>query len=85
LNEGDKVFEGSVIDSDGNIFTGTQNTPYTIPAEGYTVDSAGASGNSENAVISGEEFQALLNDQILDLSNCMVRIDDFEKVNNFSE
>jgi hypothetical protein len=80
LNIGDLIKTGCVVSPDGDII----DAPFEIPSEGYTVCDDGASGESENATISAEEINAILNSQLVDLSACLTKIDDIEQTFNFS-
>lgn len=79
LNIGDEIMSGCVVGPDGTIY----DAPYTIPAEGYTVCEDGASGNSEAAVLNQQELEAIINSQLVDLSDCLTKLDDFEKTSTY--
>lgn len=80
LNIGDLIKTGCVVSPDGDII----DAPFEIPSEGYTVCDDGASGTSDNATITSEEINAILNSQLVDLSDCITKIDDIEQSFNFS-
>ena len=82
LNEGDLIKSGCVTSPQGEVICAPPE--FIIPGEGWTVHEDGASGNSENATISQDEINAILNSQLVDLSTCLTRIDDIEKTFNFS-
>ena len=43
----------------------------------------GGAGVSDNGILSEEEIDAILDSQILDLSECMTELDDFVKTTSY--
>jgi len=82
LNEGDVIKSGCVESPTGDKVHAPEI--FTIPSSGWVVCEEGASGESDNATISQEEINAILNSQLVDLSECLTRIDDIEKTFNYS-
>ena len=44
----------------------------------------GGTGESDNAMMSQDELEALINSQIIDMQECLTDLDDFEKTRDFS-
>ena len=58
----------------------TLQAPATVPATGnWVMGEDGGAGVSENGILSEEEIDAILDSQILDLSECMTELDDMLK------
>jgi len=91
LNAGDYITDGSAVGPDGSIY----EAPFTIPdtgdgsgdgsgdGNGFQTGANGATGESDNAIMSEEELNALIDSQILDLSQCMTALDDISKTRSF--
>ena len=81
LNAGDYLSDGSAVGPDGSIY----EAPFTIPdpGDGFQTGVDGATGESDNAIMSEEELNALIDSQILDLSQCMTALDDISKTRSF--
>jgi len=79
LNVGDEITSGCVVGPDGTVY----NAPFTIPAEGYTVCDDGASGESEAAVLNQQELEAIINSQLVDLTDCLTKLEDYEKTSTY--
>ena len=84
--EGEKVYVGpippEVEQEEDHTY---QVESFEIPGEGWKVCSEGASGQSENATISEQEMRAILDAQIVDISECLTRIEDIEATADFIE
>lgn len=82
LNAGDYISDGTAVGPDGSIY----EAPFTVPdpADGFQTGANGATGDSDNAILSEEELNALIDSQILDLSQCMTALDDISKTRSFS-
>ena len=65
--------------------TALQIEKFVIPGEGWSVCDEGASGQSDNATISEQEMQAILDAQIVDISECLTRIDEIQATADFIE
>jgi len=84
LNAGDEIKSGCVKGADE---VEVHAPPlFVIPEENHpwVVCESAASGRSDNAVISDAEIQAVLNSQLVDLSECLTRIDEIEATANFN-
>ena len=81
LNAGDYISDGTAVGPDGSIY----EAPFTVPdpADGFQTGANGATGESDNAILSEEELNALIDSQILDLSECMTALDDISKTRSF--
>jgi len=82
LNPGDTISSGTAV----NNTTGDSLTaPATIPNEdGWNMGPDGGTGESDNAMMSQDELEALINSQIIDMQECLTDLDDFEKTRDFS-
>lgn len=80
LNPGDTLIDGIALGDGGE----TLQAPATIPTTGnWVMGEDGGAGVSENGILSEEEIDALLDRQILDLSECMTELDDMEKTTSY--
>ena len=84
LNPGDDLTSGNAEGPGGEIL----NAPATIPFDAgdgdWSMDNSGGTGNSDNADINEDEIEAMLDSQILDMSECLTDLDDYLKTANFS-
>ena len=99
LREGDEINGGCVQGPEGEkVYVGPippeaeqdedhtyQIERFIIPGEGWFVCDEGASGQSDNATISEQEMQAILDAQIVDISECLTRIDEMQATADFIE
>jgi len=79
LNPGDSIVTGSAIAPDGT----EMMAPFTVTGDGFVAGPGGVQTNSENAIIDGQKLQSVLDDQLVDLSECLTSLDDFERTRNF--
>lgn len=80
LNPGDTLLDGIALGDGGE----TLQAPATIPSTGnWTMGEDGGAGVSENGILSEEEIDAILDRQILDLTDCMTELDDMIKTNSY--
>ena len=80
LNAGDTLIDGIALGDGGE----TLQAPATIPTTGnWTMGEDGGAGISENGILSEEEIDAILDSQILDLSDCMTELDDMIKTTSY--
>ena len=79
LNSGDNITDGTAYDGDGNIHT----APFIVDGDGWSTGDDGATGISDNVKVSNERLEANIDKQILDLSQCMIELEDFEKTANW--
>jgi len=84
LNAGDEIKSGCV--KGGDAVEVIAPPIFIIPETNHpwVVCESAASGTSDNAVISESEIQAVLNSQLVDLSDCLTRIDEIESTANFN-
>ena len=97
LSEGDLITGGCVIGPEGErVYVGPippvpeqepehtyQTESFVIPGEGWFVCDEGAAGQSDNATISEQEMNAILDAQIVDISACLTRIDEMQSTADF--
>jgi len=83
LNAGDYISDGSAVGPDGSIYEAPFTIPDTGDGSGFQTGANGATGESDNAILSEEELNALIDSQILDLSQCMTALDDISKTRSF--
>ena len=84
--ENQKVFVGPVPPEEEQEEGATyQVESFTIPEDGWMVCGEGASGQSDNATISEQEMRAILDAQIVDISECLTRIEDIQATADFIE
>lgn len=79
LNPGDRVVQGSVIMPDGT----EQQAPFTIKDEGVVSGPNGVQTNNDDALLDGQKLEALLDNQLVDLSECLTAIDDLDRTRTF--
>ena len=80
LNPGDTLIDGIALGDGGE----TLQAPATIPTTGnWVMGDDGGAGVSDNGILSEEEIDAILDSQILDLSECMTELDDFVKTTSY--
>jgi hypothetical protein len=79
LNPGDKVLDGTVVLPDGT----EQQAPFTVKDEGTTSGPGGVQTNNEDAMLDGQKLEALLDTQLVDLSECLTAIDDLDRTRTF--
>ena len=80
LNGGDTIVDGIAVGDGGE----TLQAPATIPTTGnWSMGEDGGAGVSENGILSEEEIDAILDSQILDLSECMTELDDMIKTTSY--
>ena len=80
LNGGDTIVDGIAVGDVGE----TLQAPATIPTTGnWSMGEDGGAGVSENGILSEEEIDAILDSQILDLSECMTELDDMIKTTSY--
>jgi|TARA_B100001094_G_scaffold254935_1_gene253793 hypothetical protein len=80
LNPGDTLIDGIALGDGGE----TLQAPATVPATGnWVMGEDGGAGVSENGILSEEEIDAILDSQILDLSECMTELDDMLKTTSY--
>ena len=80
LNGGDTIIDGIAVGDGGEIL----QAPATIPTTGnWSMGEDGGAGVSENGILSEEEIDAILDSQILDLSECMTELDDMVKTTSY--
>lgn len=80
LNAGDTLIDGVALGDGGE----TLQAPATIPSTGnWVMGEDGGAGVSDNGILSEEEIDAILDSQILDLSECMTELDDMIKTTSY--
>ncbi len=84
LNAGDGLGSGQAIGPGGSTLTAPATIPYDANAGDWSVGGEGGMGTSDNADLNEDQIDALLDSQILDLSECLTELDDLEKTANYS-
>jgi hypothetical protein len=84
LNAGDELSSGQAIGPGGSTLTAPAVIPYDANEGDWSVGGEGGMGNSDNADLNEDQIDAMLDSQILDLSECLTELDDFTKTANYS-
>ena len=84
LNGGDLLGSGQAIGPGGSSLTAPATIPYDANEGDWSVGGEGGMGKSDNADLNEDQIDAMLDAQILDLSECLTELDDYTKTSNFS-
>jgi len=84
LNAGDEIGSGKAIGPGGAELIAPAIIPAGAGDGDWKVGDEGGIGKSDNADLNEDQIEALLDSQIVDLSQCMTELDDYIKTSNFS-
>lgn len=84
LNAGDELGSGQAIGPGGSELTAPATIPYDANEGDWSVGGEGGMGTSDNADLNEDQIDAMLDSQILDLSECLTELDDYTKTASFS-
>lgn len=84
LNAGDELGSGNAIGPGGALLAAPAIIPSDANDGDWSVGESGGIGTSDNADLNEDQIDAMLDSQILDLSECMTELDDYMKTSNFS-
>lgn len=83
LNAGDELGSGQAIGPGGSSLTAPATIPYDANEGDWSVGGEGGMGTSDNADLNEDQIDAMLDSQILDLSECLTELDDYTKTASF--
>jgi len=84
LSPGDELGSGQAIGPGGSELTAPATIPFDANEGDWSVGGEGGMGTSDNADLNEEQIDAMLDSQILDLSECLTELDDYTKTANYS-